>query len=64
MGSSRAIIIGAALIAAAILFVFRWEIITGGGYSPLRLDRWTGKVTACRQAADFDTNHQENCSGH
>lgn len=42
-------IIGAIIIAAAILFVFRWEIATAGADrdSVLILNRWTGTVTVC-----------------
>jgi hypothetical protein len=49
MKTVLAILGGAALIAAAILFTFRWEVNTDAK-NPLlvyRLDRWTGKVSAC-----------------
>jgi hypothetical protein len=39
-----AIVIGAALIAGAILFVFRYEIGPAAGGFVFRLDRWTGEV--------------------
>jgi hypothetical protein len=45
MSTPLAIVIGAALIAAAILIVFRWEISYGPG--PIRLDRWTSSVVHC-----------------
>jgi hypothetical protein len=44
MSMRLAIIIGAALIGAAILIVFRWEIV---GPGIMRLDRWTGDVVLC-----------------
>ena len=50
MSSAKAIIIGAALIAVAILFVFRWQITATQDYGVIRLDRWTGSVTGCAVA--------------
>jgi hypothetical protein len=48
MGIPLAILIGSAVIAGAVLFTFRWEVALGGGQPPVvRLDRWTGAVTAC-----------------
>lgn len=44
MGTPGAIVLAGVLIAAAILFVFRWQV---AGPAPLLLDRWTGKVVAC-----------------
>jgi hypothetical protein len=41
-----AILVGAVLIAAAILIVFRWEIASPG---VMRLDRWTGKIVLCNR---------------
>ena len=46
MSTQRAIIIGAALIAAAILITQRYEITIGGGY-PVRLNTITGDVALC-----------------
>lgn len=46
MQASTAIIIGAAFIAGAILFLFRMDI-SAGGNGVYRLDRWTGVVTRC-----------------
>ena len=46
MRSSAAIIIAGALISAAILFGFRWEMATFGGET-YRLDRWTGEIVGC-----------------
>jgi len=44
----RIAILGAALIiAAAILFTFRWEAVPDGTVGVMRLDRWTGKVEVC-----------------
>jgi hypothetical protein len=46
-----AILIGGALFAASLLFVFRFEIAVSPGQIPLaRLDRWTGAVTVCTRA--------------
>jgi hypothetical protein len=42
-----AIVAGAALIALTILFVFRWEVISGPGAGAIRLDRWNGQVFFC-----------------
>jgi hypothetical protein len=47
VGQSLTILIGAALIAGAIAFTFRWEV-TGARDGLVRLDRWTGQVTACQ----------------
>jgi hypothetical protein len=41
-------IFGAALIiAASILFVFRWQTAPIGGYGVVLLDRWTATVFVC-----------------
>ena len=42
MNNATAIVIGAVIIAAAILIVFRWQYGTGA-----LLDRWTGTVLRC-----------------
>ena len=50
MGRNIAIVIGAALIAGAILITNHWELgaIQGSGAStPIRLNRWTGTVEYC-----------------
>jgi len=50
MGRSLAILGGALIIAASILFVFRWQMALLGSDSPLvmvRLDRWTGNAVFC-----------------
>jgi len=61
MDTSRAIIIGAAIIAAAVLFLFRWEIQPAvhdlGTSLAYRLDRWTGTVTICHYPPGYDTYH-------
>lgn len=42
------ILAAGAVIAAAILFAFRWEIVpVVGGGGALRLDRWTGAIVFC-----------------
>jgi hypothetical protein len=45
MGRNIAIVVGAGVIAAAMLFIFRWEIGSYGGMA-IRLDRWTGNMVA------------------
>jgi hypothetical protein len=47
---SGAIVAGAALIAASILIVGRWEAILGAQNiaSLVQLDRWTGSMRLCR----------------
>jgi hypothetical protein len=48
MGISIAVLIGSAMIAAAILIALRWEVALGPAQPPVvRLDRWTGTVTVC-----------------
>jgi hypothetical protein len=44
MNNSVAIIIGAVVIALAILIVFRWQV---GMPGLVLLDRWTGTVVLC-----------------
>jgi hypothetical protein len=44
MSNALAIIIGAAAIAAAILIVFRWQLVSPGA---MLQDRWTGEVILC-----------------
>jgi hypothetical protein len=41
-----AIVVAALIVAAAIAFVFRWEVV-GGPNLALRLDRWTGVIAWC-----------------
>jgi hypothetical protein len=43
MNYPLAILIGAVIIAAAILIVFRWQLTADGSL----LDRWTGTVVGC-----------------
>jgi hypothetical protein len=45
------ILAGAALIALAILFVFRWEIVSPSPAVTHRLDRWTGQIVFCIHTA-------------
>jgi hypothetical protein len=42
-----AILIGAALVAAAILVVGHWELVMRPEGAVFRLNRWTGEVRAC-----------------
>jgi hypothetical protein len=43
MNNATAIVIGAVIIAAAILIVFRWQLVP----DLYLLDRWTGRVVPC-----------------
>jgi hypothetical protein len=57
MNNAVAIIVGAVVIAAAILIVFRWQIASPG--ATMLLDRWTGTVVVCdliRQQAPAKLN--------
>jgi hypothetical protein len=45
MERSASILAAAVIIAAAILFIFRWEI--SAGTTVVRIDRWTGAVSGC-----------------
>jgi hypothetical protein len=56
MRSPAAIVIAAAILAVAGLFVFRWDMAAANdsaarnpidGYAVYRLDRWTGSVNRC-----------------
>jgi hypothetical protein len=46
MGRNIAIVAAAAIISAAMLFTFRWEVAVDGG-TAVRLDRWTGAIVGC-----------------
>ena len=48
-----AIVIAGALIAAAILLGFRWEI-SGTAAGVFWLDRWTGHLKSCNLSACYD----------
>jgi hypothetical protein len=61
MATPLAILIGSAIIATAIIFTFRWEIALGSGHPPVvRLDRWTGTVTACNADPDMTRKASQN----
>lgn len=48
MSQSHSIIIGAALIAAAILVTNHWAIVSApNGLIAARLNRWTGSIEVC-----------------
>jgi hypothetical protein len=49
MARAVAIILAGLVLAAAIAFVFRWQIAANASGVYL-LDRWTGHVAECRQA--------------
>jgi hypothetical protein len=56
LSQAIAIIIGALIIAAAILVTFRWE------YSPgALLDRWTGAVRMCAISHESDGTTAVKC---
>jgi hypothetical protein len=54
---AAAILVSGALIAAAVLFVGRWEVIASGPRM-YRLDRWTGAVAAC------NASNQQQSAGY
>ena len=53
MKVSVAIAASGVLIAAAVLFVFRWDTVPGprsshtGEATVVRVDRWTGEIVSC-----------------
>jgi hypothetical protein len=63
MGTSISIIVGAIVIAAAILVTNHWEIVsTSGGLLVVdRLNRWTGSIEIC--AVDPNTIHGSEVAG-
>jgi hypothetical protein len=58
MSTPLAIVIGAALIAVAILLVFRWEVAMPG---VIRLDRWTGSVVHCTLQGSGQAPEKADC---
>ena len=48
MARAVAIFLAALVVAAAVAFVFRWQIAANASIVYL-LDRWTGHVAECRQ---------------
>jgi hypothetical protein len=52
MRSPLAIALAGALIAIAILIVFRWQISAATGGVVYRLDRWTGNIEFCMAYRD------------
>jgi hypothetical protein len=46
MERNISIVVGAAIIAAALVFIFRWEV-TAAGSTMVRLDRWSGEMVGC-----------------
>jgi hypothetical protein len=58
-----AILVGATLIALAILFVFRWQIIsTPNATLTLRLDRWSSTVSFCKRKVKSANSLEMFCS--
>jgi hypothetical protein len=56
-----AIIIGSVTIAAAILFVERWEIVQLPTAGLGRVDHWTGTITACANISKTENSFQIRC---
>jgi ABC-type branched-subunit amino acid transport system permease subunit len=53
MNTGLGIVIGAAILVAAALFLFRWDIHSGPQFTQNRpaivlLDRWTGNTSLCQ----------------
>ena len=48
MARAVAIFLGALVLAAAVAFVFRWQIAANAS-GVFLLDRWNGHVAECRQ---------------
>jgi hypothetical protein len=64
MGIPAAIIAGALIIAAAIVFSARWSIVPATVHNGVyRLDRWTGSVVWCLPSAapSVETAGRMNC---
>ncbi|MGE0094094.1 MAG: hypothetical protein AB7M05_05250 [Alphaproteobacteria bacterium] len=51
MTTAKAVILGAVLLAAAHLYVSRWELSSSATLT-FRLDRWTGTVSMCNEKND------------
>jgi len=51
---------GAAIIAAAILYVFRWEVAAASPEKTIILDRWTGHAVQCTRLFNTNTMTHEN----
>ena len=49
--SQSAIIVGAVLIAGAILLANHWQVVENPDGSVVRLNRWTGTVELCQKDA-------------
>jgi hypothetical protein len=49
-----AILIAGALIAGAILLLFRWEISGANDIGFYKLDRWTGRTFTCNAVACYE----------
>ena len=47
LGAPLAILGAGAMIAGALLFILRWEMVAGGRLDAYLLDRWTGKIVSC-----------------
>ena len=60
---SFSIIIAGGLIAAAILYVFHWEIVGGSAAQPdvFRLNRWNGDVVYCHTSSQAAPEVATSC---
>jgi len=47
-----AIMVAGALVAVAVMMVFRWQISAATGGVVYRLDRWTGNIEFCMTYKD------------
>ena len=61
MRNPIAIVLAGIIIAAAILLAFRWDITVERGVV-YRLDRWTGRVTACMSRSLVTIGSEMDCT--
>ena len=53
VSAPTAIMLGCVILAAATLFIFRWEIAVANTPGlAIRLDRWTGHIVGCSLSRD------------
>ena len=69
MGAEASIVLASLILAAAIVFIGRWEIVSSPA-AIVRLDRWTGHATFCHVRSDEEmaalnagTSPPLNCEG-
>lgn len=61
MNNGWAIIIAGILVAASIVFVGRWTIVSPTVLTAYRLDRWTGDITFCVNNANGAAGAKMQC---